>query len=98
MAVLLGLLVRPRFGRTDGLSDLEKECEHGAVLGLEPPALGVVESLVGKLEGGEVPERLSGPLEPLLEACTQRTERRQRPQAGTHHRPGVAQERIALAR
>ena len=66
----------PRAVRAQGSCGLEKQRQHGTMLGLEPPALGVVESLLREREVGEVPERLADPLEPLLQARAKGAERR----------------------
>jgi hypothetical protein len=88
MAHLLGVWIRARLRRCDGLSGLDNERAHGAVLGLQPAALGIAQTLVGKLESGEVPECLAHSLEPLLEAHAQRAERTERPLTGTDDRKG----------
>ena len=71
--------------------------DEGMVLGLESPAFRGREAFVGKLERGQIGKCFAGPLEPLLQACSERPEQggvwRFRPDG----RDGVTQQRGALA-
>lgn len=71
--------------------------DEGAVPGLEPPAFRGREAFVGELERGQIGKCFAGPIEPLLQACSERPEQggvwRFRPDG----RDGVTQQRRALA-